>query len=76
MNKLRDFKFRQWLYGVFAAVLVLLAGYGLITAEEQINILAVLEALLHLAPAAGFGLAASNARPSATDEALQGTYEH
>lgn len=76
MNKLRDFKFRQWLYGVLAAVLVLLGGYGLFSSEEQVNILAVLEALLHLAPAAGFGIAASNARPSATDEVLQGTHNH
>lgn len=68
MNFLTDFKFRQWLYGVLAAVLVVLAGYGFLTAEEQENILNLVMAILNLGGSAGFVLASVNARPSKHDD--------
>lgn len=68
MNLIHDHKFRQWIYGIAAAVLVLLAGYGFITAEEQDNILNVVTAVLNLAGSSAFVLAGANARPSERDE--------
>lgn len=68
MNLIHDHKFRQWIYGIAAAVLVLLAGYGFVTAEEQQNILNVIMAVLNLAGSGAFVLAGANARPSERDE--------
>ena len=71
MNFIHDPKIRQWIYGVAAAVLVLLAGYGFFTAEEQENILNVIVAVLNLGGSAGFVLAGANARPSERDDVAQ-----
>ena len=72
MSIFQDYKFRQWLYGIAAAVLVLLGGYGFFTAEEQQNILTLITAILNLGGAAALSLAGANARPSAQD----GVVEH
>lgn len=68
MNLIHDYKFRQWIYGVAAAVLALLAGYGFFSVEEQQNILDVVAAVLNLAGSGAFVLAGTNARPSEQDE--------
>ena len=68
MSILRDYKFRQWLYGIVAAVLVLLGGYGIFSAEEQQNILALVTSILNLGGAAALSLAGANARPSSQDD--------
>lgn len=67
MHILHDYKFRQWLYGIAAAVLVLLGGYGIFSAEEQQNILSLITSILNLGGAAALSLAGANARPSAHD---------
>lgn len=67
-EKFKDFKFRQWLYGVIAAGFLVASGYGLI-ANDQVNLwLRFAEASLNLIPVAGLTLAAANARPSVRDE--------
>lgn len=65
---LGDFHKRQWLYGVLAAILALLAVYGLVTIEQQEMILAIIMAVLNLGGSAGFILANRNSRPSKLDE--------
>lgn len=59
--------FRKWLYGVFAAIMVLLGGYGIFTAEEQQNILALITAVLNIGGAAAFGLAANKTKPDTVE---------
>lgn len=67
MSFIKDYKARQWLYGVAAAVMVLLGGYGIFSAEEQQNILSLITAVLNLGGAAAFGLAANKSQPANTD---------
>lgn len=64
MSVIKDQKTRQWIYGIAAAVLVLLGGYGIFTAEEQQNILALVTAVLNLGGAAALGLARANTHTS------------
>lgn len=61
MKMIRDYRVRQWLYGVLSALLVLLTGYGLVSAEHKENIDAVLTAVLNLGGAAGLALATAKA---------------
>lgn len=64
MNILKDYKFRQWLYGIAAALLVLLGGYGFFTAEEQQNILSLVTAVLNLGGVVALSLVGVNVRPA------------
>lgn len=64
---IKDYKFRQWLYGVLVAVFAVLAGYGFITAEESQNYLNLVTAFLNLGGAGAFALAANKAKPAESD---------
>lgn len=63
MKLIENYKFRQWLYGVLAALFVVLGGYGFLSAEEQDNYLQLAVAVLNIGGSAGFGLAASRTNP-------------
>lgn len=71
MNKLinffKEYKHRQWLYKVLAAVLALCAMQGFISAEQSGALLEVIVAVLNLGGAGAFTLASANARPSDKD---------
>lgn len=67
---IKDYKFRQWLYGVLVAVFAVLAGYGFVTAEESQNYLNLVTAFLNLGGAGAFALAANKAKPAGTDKAV------
>ena len=67
MSILKDYNVRKWIYGILAASLVVLGGYGFVTAEQSDNWLKLAEAALNLVPAAALSLAAAKAKPAVSD---------
>ena len=67
MSILKDYNVRKWIYGIIAAGLVVLGGYGFVTAEQSDNWLKLAEAALNLVPAAALSLAAAKAKPAVSD---------
>lgn len=63
----KDYKVRQWIYGIIAAGFAVLAGYGIITSDQIDNWLKLAEATLNLVPAAALTLAAAKAKPANSD---------
>lgn len=64
--------FRKWLYGVLLAVLLFLGGEGIISAAQQENIGAIVQAVLQTAPAAGFALAIRKTTLTPSDRKVDG----
>lgn len=54
---------RKWLYGIATAVLVVLGGYGIVSAEEQGNYATLVAAVLNIGGAGVTALAARNVDP-------------
>ena len=67
MNVLKDYNFRKWLYGIIAAALAIMVGYGFITSEQTELWIKLVEAVLELVPSAALTLAATKAKPAASD---------
>lgn len=67
MEIIKDYKVRQWIYGIIAAGFAVLAGYGIITSDQSDSWLKLAEAALNLVPAAALTLAAAKAKPAVTD---------
>lgn len=67
MKFLKDPAVRQWIYGVAAALLVLLGGYGIIDEAQSANILGVVSSVLIVGAAPVFGLAARKAEVVSSD---------
>lgn len=63
MKFIQDYKTRQWLYGVFTAILVVLGGYNVVDAATSANLAALAAAVLNLGAASVTSLAASKANP-------------
>lgn len=63
MNFIQDYKVRRWLYGIATAVLVILGGYGIISAQEQENFSQLIIAILNLGGAGVTFLAERNTHP-------------
>lgn len=74
MRLIRDYRFRQWLYGVLSALLVVFVGYGLISPEQQENISEVIIAVLNLSGAAGLALASVKAETVSSDKRKKGKH--
>lgn len=67
MEIIKDYKVRQWIYGIIAAGFAVLAGYGIITSDQSDSWLKLAEAALNLVPAAALTLAAAKAKPAVSD---------
>lgn len=76
MDFFKDFKHRQWVYGVIVAGITIAVGYGFITSEQAELWVRLAESLLALVPAGALVLAAAKAKPAATDkpEAIDDEY--
>lgn len=55
---LKDYKVRRWIYGVATAVLIYLAGTGVISAVQHENINGIVSAVLSVSAAGATSLAA------------------
>ena len=67
MKILQDYHLRRWIYGVIAAGLALLVGYGFVSSDQTELWLRLAEAALNLVPAAALSLAAAKAKPAVSD---------
>lgn len=70
MKFIEDYKVRRWLYGIATAVLVILGGYGIISAQEQENFTQLVVALLNIGGAGVTLLAERNTNPPVSVERL------
>ena len=77
MTKFFTTERRKWLYNIAAAVLVILAGYGFVTAAESDNYLRLAEALLNTGGVVAVAVARNNLTPDkAEDTTEQRTPKH
>ena len=67
MKILQDYNLRRWIYGVIAAGLALLVGYGFVSSDQTELWLRLAEAALNLVPTAALTLAAVKSKPASTD---------
>lgn len=67
MKIFQDYRFRQWIYGIIAAALAIMVGYGFITSEQTELWMKLAEAVLELVPSAALTLAATKAEPANSD---------
>lgn len=70
MDFLKNFKNRQWLYGIVVAGIAIAVGYGFVTSDQADLWIRLVEAVLSLIPAGALALAASKAKPAATDSGV------